>query len=115
VFAITFSFTLFSIAGIPPLAGFFSKFFVLFSVITQEYYLTCLFIVIISSIGCFYYIRLIKTFFFTKTSKINLWISTPTRRFTEFNIAVLLFFNMFFCFYPDLLLLLSTFLTLILV
>jgi hypothetical protein len=50
-----------------------------------------------------------------KTSKINLWISVPTRRFTEFNIAVLLFFNMFFCFYPDLLLLVSTFLTLILV
>jgi NADH-quinone oxidoreductase subunit N len=72
IFAISFSFTLFSIAGIPPFAGFFSKFFILFSAITQTYYLTVLFIVIISSIACFYYIRLIKAFFFVKTSKINL-------------------------------------------
>jgi NADH-quinone oxidoreductase subunit N len=69
VFAISFTIILFSIAGIPPLAGFFSKFFVLLSAISYEYYVSCLYIVFISSIACFYYIRLIKIFFFIKTSK----------------------------------------------
>jgi NADH-quinone oxidoreductase subunit N len=36
LFAISFTLILFSIAGIPPLAGFFSKFFVLFSVIAKK-------------------------------------------------------------------------------
>jgi NADH-quinone oxidoreductase subunit N len=69
LFAITFALILFSIAGIPPLAGFFSKFFVLLSIISQKYYVTSVIIVIISSIACFYYIRLIKIFFFVKTAK----------------------------------------------
>jgi NADH-quinone oxidoreductase subunit N len=72
IFIISFSFVLFSIAGIPPLAGFFSKFMIIFSLITQEYYVISLVIVIISSIACFYYIRMIKAFFFVKTNRNNL-------------------------------------------
>jgi NADH-quinone oxidoreductase subunit N len=68
-FAITFTLALFSIAGIPPLAGFFSKFFVLLSAISHSYVYTPILIVIISSVACFYYIRLIKIFFFVKDSK----------------------------------------------
>jgi len=66
VFVISFALVLFSISGIPPLAGFFSKLMILLSLIAQEYYVTGLVIVIISSIASFYYIRLIKTFFFYK-------------------------------------------------
>jgi NADH:ubiquinone oxidoreductase subunit 2 (subunit N) len=69
LFAISFALILFSIAGIPPLAGFFSKFFVLFTIVAQEYYVTSLIIILISSVACFYYIRLIKIFFFVKSSK----------------------------------------------
>ena len=69
VFLITFSLILFSIGGIPPLAGFFSKFLILLSFITKQYYVTAIVIVLISSVACFYYIRLIKTFFFVKSSK----------------------------------------------
>jgi NADH-quinone oxidoreductase subunit N len=72
IFVISFSFVLFSVAGIPPLAGFFSKFMIIFSLITQEYYVISLVIVIISSIACFYYIRMIKAFFFVKTNRNNL-------------------------------------------
>jgi len=64
VFLITFSLILFSIGGIPPLAGFFSKFLILLSFVTKQYYVTAIVIVLISSVACFYYIRLIKTFFF---------------------------------------------------
>jgi NADH:ubiquinone oxidoreductase subunit 2 (subunit N) len=69
LFAISFALILFSIAGIPPLAGFFSKFFILLSVVAEKFYITSIIIIFISSVACFYYIRLIKIFFFTKTSK----------------------------------------------
>jgi NADH:ubiquinone oxidoreductase subunit 2 (subunit N) len=80
---------------------------ILLSLITQKYYATGLVIVIISSIASFYYIRLIKTFFFTKTSKNNFWISAAKRQSSEFNIGLLLFLNLTFCFYPELLSLIS--------
>jgi NADH-quinone oxidoreductase subunit N len=108
IFIITFTLVLFSIAGIPPLAGFFSKLGVLTSIIVNEYYVTALVIVIISSVASFYYIRLIKTFFFVKTRKNNLWISNSKRPIMEFNIGVLLFFNVAFWFHPELLSLMST-------
>jgi NADH-quinone oxidoreductase subunit N len=66
---ISFSLVLFSISGIPPLAGFFSKLAILTSVISYQYYFTSITVVILSSIASFYYIRLIKTFFFVKTGK----------------------------------------------
>jgi len=69
---ISFTLILFSVAGVPPLAGFFSKLMVLLSFITQGYYITGLTLVIISSIASFYYIRLIKTFFFVKAYRNNL-------------------------------------------
>jgi NADH-quinone oxidoreductase subunit N len=60
---------MFSTAGIPPLAGFFSKFFVLLNTVGQGYYYLAFVIVLISSAACFYYIRLIKIFFFVKNTK----------------------------------------------
>jgi NADH-quinone oxidoreductase subunit N len=114
VFIISFTLVLFSIAGVPPLAGFFSKLLILLSLITQEYYVTGLVIVIISSIASFYYIRLIKTFFFVKTSKNNFWISTTKRHGSEFNIGCLMCLNLMFCLYPELLSLISTTLSLVL-
>jgi NADH:ubiquinone oxidoreductase subunit 2 (subunit N) len=102
VFVMSFALTLFSIAGIPPLAGFFSKFLILFSFISQEYFLTSVTIVLISSVACFYYIRLIKTFFFVKSSKNSFWISSTKRQHSEYIIGTLLFFNMFFVFRPEL-------------
>jgi NADH-quinone oxidoreductase subunit N len=68
-FAMCFSLVLFSIAGIPPLLGFFSKFFVILSVIGHEYFATATAVILLSSIGCFYYIRIIKIFFFIKNTK----------------------------------------------
>lgn len=64
VLALTFSFTLLSIAGIPPLAGFFSKYLVLLNAVNNEFYLLAFIAVITSAISTFYYLRLIKWFFF---------------------------------------------------
>lgn len=102
-FVMSFTFTLFSIAGIPPLAGFFSKFLILLSVVSQEYFVTSIIIVLISSVACFYYIRLIKSFFFVKSSKNSLWISVKKRQHSEHVIGILMFLNLFFVLRPDLL------------
>jgi NADH-quinone oxidoreductase subunit N len=114
VFVISFTLVLFSLAGVPPLAGFFSKLQILLSLVAQQYYVIGLIIVIVSSISSFYYIRLIKTFFFVKTSKNNFWISPAKRQNTEFLIGVLLFFNLTFCLFPELFSLISLTLGLIL-
>lgn len=55
---------LFSMAGIPPLLGFFSKAFVLLSSIQEKFYGVSTFAVVMSCVACFYYIRLIQKIYF---------------------------------------------------
>jgi|TARA_B110001452_G_C15240241_1_gene429353 NADH-quinone oxidoreductase subunit N len=69
IFALSFCVIIFSVAGVPPLAGFFSKFFILLALISSKYYAVSLIVIFFSSIACFYYIRLIKIMFFVKRSK----------------------------------------------
>jgi NADH-quinone oxidoreductase subunit N len=89
------------LAGIPPLAGFFSKFFVLLNAVGHGYYYSAFLIILISSMACFYYIRLIKIFFFVKNAKNSFWVSTISKTNVEVIIAPFFFFNaLFFCF-PD--------------
>ncbi|KAJ4759117.1 NADH dehydrogenase subunit 2 [Rhynchospora pubera] len=66
ILAITFSMTMFSYAGIPPLAGFCSKFYLFFAALGCGAYFLALVGVVTSVIGCFYYIRLVKRMFFDK-------------------------------------------------
>ena len=91
IFSVALGLNILATAGIPPLAGFFSKFFILLSVIGAEYYFTALVIIIFSSIACFYYIRIIKIMFFLKTSKNTIWITNKTKMNTEFVISFFLF------------------------
>nr|YP_010199775.1 NADH dehydrogenase subunit 2 [Gracilaria multipartita]UAD89733.1 NADH dehydrogenase subunit 2 [Gracilaria multipartita] len=62
---------LFSMAGIPPTAGFFSKLFVLLAALQVNSFGISLFAVGISCVACFYYIRLIKSIYFG--SLLNHW------------------------------------------
>nr|YP_009317638.1 NADH dehydrogenase subunit 2 [Pterocladiella musciformis]AOX49090.1 NADH dehydrogenase subunit 2 [Pterocladiella musciformis] len=55
---------LFSMAGIPPLAGFFSKLFILITIIKNNIIGVSIIAVLINCIACFYYIRLIKKMYF---------------------------------------------------
>jgi NADH-quinone oxidoreductase subunit N len=54
-----------SSAGVPPFGGFFAKFFVIQTLITNGLYLPCIVIIISSLISAFYYIRLAGHCFFT--------------------------------------------------
>lgn len=55
---------MFSMAGIPPLAGFFGKFFIFKAAIDAEFYILAVLGVCISVISAFYYLRIIKVMFF---------------------------------------------------
>lgn len=56
--------SLFSMAGIPPLSGFFGKLAVLFSLLKNELFLVSIIVVVLSVVGAVYYIRLIRVLFF---------------------------------------------------
>ena len=55
---------LFSLAGIPPLAGFFAKFYVFKSVIEQSMYFLAVVGLLSTVVAAFYYLRLIKIMYF---------------------------------------------------
>lgn len=58
--SLTLSISLFSMAGIPPLMGFFSKQFVLYSALDQGYYFMSILAIIVSVISASYYLKIIK-------------------------------------------------------
>jgi proton-translocating NADH-quinone oxidoreductase chain N len=64
IFSICFICLFFSIAGIPPFIGFLSKMYVVLGLIQQQKIFLASFIVFISSISIYYYIRIIKIIFF---------------------------------------------------
>jgi len=61
--------TLFSLAGIPPLAGFFAKFYVFKAVIESEMYMLAIIGLLSSVISAFYYLRVIKIIYFDKNKE----------------------------------------------
>jgi len=55
---------LFSLAGIPPLAGFFAKFYIFKSVIEQSMYFLAIVGLLSTVVAAFYYLRIIKVMYF---------------------------------------------------
>ena len=64
ILALSFLIILFSLAGIPPLAGFFAKFYVFMSVIEKEMYFLAIVGLLATVIAAFYYLRIIKIIYF---------------------------------------------------
>nr|YP_009172347.1 NADH-ubiquinone oxidoreductase subunit 2 [Ulva fasciata]ALG35706.1 NADH-ubiquinone oxidoreductase subunit 2 [Ulva fasciata]AML79982.1 NADH-ubiquinone oxidoreductase chain 2 [Ulva fasciata]QBR54772.1 NADH-ubiquinone oxidoreductase subunit 2 [Ulva lactuca] len=58
---------LFSLAGIPPFAGFYSKYLIINALTQTEQYLTLSIALGCAILSAFYYIRVIKTIYFTNT------------------------------------------------
>ncbi len=65
-FALMMMILMFSMAGIPPLAGFYAKLLVIKSVIDVDLLSVAIVAVITSVIGAFYYLRVIKVMYFDK-------------------------------------------------
>ena len=69
--AISFAVCLFSMAGIPPLLGFFSKQMVLYTAIQSGYYFMSIVAIIVSVISASYYLKIINTLFSEKLNNLN--------------------------------------------
>ena len=66
VISICFCIILFSLAGIPPLAGFFAKFYIFKAVIDSQMYTLAIIGLLSSVVAAFYYLRVIKIIYFDK-------------------------------------------------
>jgi NADH-quinone oxidoreductase subunit N len=62
--AISFLILLFSLAGIPPLGGFFAKFYVFSAVLEQKMFALAIIGLLTTVISAFYYLKIIKTIYF---------------------------------------------------
>ena len=89
---------LFSLAGIPPFAGFFAKFFILSASINEGLYLLSVIAVISSVIAAFYYLSVIKNMFFNESKNELLLDNNKLSSFIFIFSALVL---TFFFFYPD--------------
>ena len=62
--AISLLIILFSLAGVPPLGGFFAKFYVFVAVLEQEMYTLAVIGLLTTVMSAFYYLKIIKTIYF---------------------------------------------------
>ena len=73
ILALCLLISLFSLAGIPPLAGFFAKFYIFLAVIKEEMYFLAIVGLLSTVVAAFYYLRVIKTIYFdSQTEKFDI-------------------------------------------
>lgn len=99
VLSLLFVVLFFSTAGIPPLAGFYGKFYVFLGLVDSSYYFLALIGVIFSVISCFYYIRLIRLIFFN--SGFNVFFYRNLNIYSLMLIIYMVLFNLCFFLYPS--------------
>jgi NADH-quinone oxidoreductase subunit N len=85
---------LFSLAGIPPLAGFFAKFYIFKSVLEQSMYFLAIVGLLSTVVAAFYYLRIIKIIYFDKEkdkydTDHNIWLKLSL---TASTILILIYF-----------------------
>lgn len=92
---------LFSMAGIPPLAGFWAKFYIFVILIKSGTYYLAIIALIATLIGAFYYINIIRKMYFDKEQK-DLVAPKITLNFVEtFVIALGVAFNILYILFPS--------------
>ena len=69
VLAFMLAMLLFSLAGIPPLAGFFAKFYVFLAAIQSGLYVLAVIGVLASVVGAYYYLRIVKLMYFDEPAE----------------------------------------------
>src|SRR6266566_6552728 len=94
--AFLFAMLLFSLAGIPPLAGFFAKWYVFVAAIKAGLFTLAVVGVLTSVVGAFYYLTIIKVMYFDEP----LGQLDPMRMELRTVLAVAGLFNIFFFVYP---------------
>ena len=69
ILALGFLIILFSLAGIPPLAGFFAKFYIFMAVIESKMYVLAIIGLVTTVVSAFYYLRIIKIIYLDRPKK----------------------------------------------
>ena len=87
---------LFSLAGIPPLAGFFAKFYIFKSVLEQSMYFLAIVGLLSTVIAAFYYLKIIKIIYFDKEKEkydtdYSLWLKFSLSLSTLFILIYFIF------------------------
>jgi NADH-quinone oxidoreductase subunit N len=94
--AFFFAMLLFSLAGVPPLAGFFAKWYVFVAAIKANLFTLSVIGVLTSVVGAYYYLTIVKTMYFdeplTKLDPVRIELRTV--------LAVAGLFNILFFVYP---------------
>src|SRR5947207_2658991 len=94
--AFFFAMLLFSLAGVPPLAGFFAKWYVFVAAIKANLFTLAVIGVLTSVVGAFYYLSIIKVMYFDEPAG----QLDPVRIELRSVLAVAGIFNIFFFVYP---------------
>lgn len=93
IFSLGLLIILFSISGIPPFIGFLAKFGIYLVLISEQFFSLILIVSLCSIISTFYYIRLIKIFYFE-----NVRIGILYLPLNSFNVFIFCFFSFTICF-----------------
>ncbi|KAB7739288.1 NADH-quinone oxidoreductase subunit NuoN [Parvibaculum sedimenti] len=88
---------MFSLAGIPPLAGFFAKFYVFMAAIKADLYLLSVIGVLSSVVGAYYYLRIVKVMYFDEPVQA---LDAPMSRELSIVLGLSGLFTLFFFVYP---------------
>jgi NADH-quinone oxidoreductase subunit N len=87
---------LFSMAGVPPLAGFFAKFYVFLAAIKAGFYVLAVIGVLASVVGAYYYLAIVKVMYFDEA--VEGFYAMPIE--LKVVLAVCGLFNILFFLYP---------------
>jgi NADH-quinone oxidoreductase subunit N len=94
--AFFFAMLLFSMAGVPPLAGFFAKFYVFLAAIKAGFYVLAVIGVLASVVGAYYYLTIIKVMYFDEA--VEGFYAMPVE--LKVVLAICGLFNILFFLYP---------------
>tara|TARA_Y100000768_G_scaffold317548_1_gene252811 strand:+ start:1061 stop:2476 length:1416 start_codon:yes stop_codon:yes gene_type:complete len=100
ILAISFLVILFSLAGIPPLGGFFAKFFVFSAVVEQQMYALAIIGLLTTVISAFYYLKIIKTIYFDDSV---ITFDVTKNKFAQLSILISCSILLTFFLYPSVL------------
>ena len=98
IIAISFLVILFSLAGIPPLGGFFAKFYVFTAVLEQKMYALAIIGLLTTVISAFYYLKIIKTIYFDDSV---ITFDAPKNKFAQLSILISCITLLTFFLYPS--------------
>ena len=96
--SVMISLTMFSLAGIPPLAGFFGKFYIFMSAIESNMFALSIIGVLTSVVGAFYYLRIVKIIYFDEPQEKFDGLSIRSLSFLFYPSSILI---TLFCIYPS--------------